>query len=108
MDTYGGQASPTYMADQAKSRPVPPRSSVSRPDFATLVGLILAFGGIVGGLIMEGGKLKDISQITAAIIVLGGTCGAVMVSTPMNVLVGCRPAPGARDSGQDRVPRSGD
>jgi chemotaxis protein MotA len=52
-----------------------------------LLGLILAFGGIVGGLIMEGGKLKDISQFTAAIIVLGGTCGAVMVSTPMNILV---------------------
>ena len=37
---------------------------------------------------MEGGKLRDISQITAAIIVLGGTCGAVMVSTPMHVLIG--------------------
>lgn len=76
------------MADQAKSRAAPGRSSVSRPDFATLVGLILAFGAIVGGLIMEGGKLKDITQLTAAIIVLGGTCGAVMVSTPMNILVG--------------------
>jgi chemotaxis protein MotA len=53
-----------------------------------LGGLILAFGGIVGGLILEGGKLKDITQLTAAIIVLGGTCGAVMVSTPMNVLLG--------------------
>ncbi len=54
---------------------------------ATLLGLIVAFGGIVGGLIMEGGKLKDVSQITAALIVLGGTCGAVMVSTPMHVLI---------------------
>src|SRR5271169_2819586 len=83
------------MADQAKpltsvprSRPIPQRSSVTRPDLATFGGLILAFGGIVGGLIMEGGKLKDITQLTAAIIVLGGTCGAVMVSTPMNILVG--------------------
>ncbi|MGA2880446.1 MAG: flagellar motor protein [Bryobacteraceae bacterium] len=83
------------MADQGKpltatprSRPVPRRSSRTRPDVATFLGLILAFGGIVGGLIMEGGRLKDISQITAAIIVLGGTCGAVMVSTPMNVLIG--------------------
>ena len=59
-----------------------------RPDFATLGGIVLAFGGIVGGLIMEGGKLKDISQFTAAIIVLGGTCGAVMVSTPMGTLLG--------------------
>jgi chemotaxis protein MotA len=70
-----------------KSRPVPRKSS-SRPDIATLGGLILAFGAIVGGLVLEGGKLKDITQLTAAIIVLGGTCGAVMVSTPMNVLWG--------------------
>jgi chemotaxis protein MotA len=83
------------MADQAsplnparKSRPLPRSSPRTRPDFATLAGLILAFGGIVGGLLMEGGKLRDISQITAAIIVLGGTCGAVMVSTPMYVLIG--------------------
>ncbi len=81
-----GQPSPLNPA--RKSRPVPPRSSRTRPDLATILGLILAFGGIVGGLIMEGGRLKDISQITAAIIVLGGTCGAVMVSTPMNVLMG--------------------
>jgi chemotaxis protein MotA len=63
-----------------------PRSRLLRPDAATLAGLILAFGGILGGLIMEGGKLKDVSQVTAALIVLGGTCGAVLVSTPMNVL----------------------
>jgi chemotaxis protein MotA len=76
------------MADQAKSRSAPPRPSGSRPDLATLGGLILGFGAIVGGLLMEGGKLKDITQLTAAIIVLGGTCGAVMVSTPMNILMG--------------------
>jgi len=37
---------------------------------------------------MEGGRIKDISQITAAFIVLGGTFGAVMVSTPIRVLKG--------------------
>jgi len=37
---------------------------------------------------MEGGKIRDISQITAAFIVLGGTLGAVMVSTPLSVLKG--------------------
>jgi len=84
------------MADQAStlaaSRSAPRAQSSApsraRPDFATLCGLLLAFGGIVGGLLMEGGKLKDISQITAAFIVLGGTCGAVMVSTPMGILLG--------------------
>ncbi len=76
------------MASSSNSRAGGPKSSVTRPDFATFCGLILAFGAIGGGLIMEGGKLTDIAQLTAAIIVIGGTCGAVMVSTPMSVLWG--------------------
>jgi len=60
----------------------------TRPDYATIGGILLAFGGIVGGLLMEGGRIKDISQITAAFIVLGGTLGAVMVSTPLGILKG--------------------
>ena len=39
-------------------------------------------------MLLEGGKLKDVAQFTAALIVLGGTAGAVMVSTPMPVLAG--------------------
>jgi len=71
-----------------KAKPGSAKPSGSRPDLASIGGIILAVGGIVGGLLMEGGKIKDISQITAAIIVLGGTLGAVMVSTPMSVLKG--------------------
>ncbi len=48
----------------------------------------MALAGIVGGLLLEGGDLKDIRQSTAAIIVLGGTIGAVMVSMPLSVLRG--------------------
>ncbi|HEX5228774.1 MAG TPA: flagellar motor protein [Bryobacteraceae bacterium] len=70
----------------AAKRPAPPKAKLLRPDAATLGGLILAFGGILGGLILEGGRLKDVSQITAALIVLGGTCGAVLVSTPIGLL----------------------
>jgi len=66
----------------------PTKQTGSRPDIATIGGIVLAVGGIVGGLLMEGGKIKDISQITAAFIVLGGTLGAVMVSTPLSVLKG--------------------
>lgn len=58
-----------------------------RPDFATIGGLVLAVGGIMAGLLMEGGKVTDVSQVTAAIIVLGGTIGAVMVTTPLPVLI---------------------
>ncbi len=58
-----------------------------RPDIATLGGLLLAAGGILGGLLIEGGKLTDIAQITALMIVLGGTIGAVMVTTPLKTLL---------------------
>ena len=73
------------MAEEAN--PAPKKVS-ARLDFATIGGILLALGGIVGGLLMEGGRVKDISQITAAFIVLGGTFGAVMVSTPLVVLKG--------------------
>jgi chemotaxis protein MotA len=53
---------------------------------ATLGGLVVAIGGIVGGLILEGGHVGEIAQPTAALIVFAGTIGAVMVTTPLNVL----------------------
>jgi chemotaxis protein MotA len=59
----------------------------SRPDLATIAGLLLAIGGIAGGLVMEGGRLRDVAQITSALIVLGGTIGAVMITTPLSVLI---------------------
>jgi len=64
------------------------KKSGAKPDLATLGGLILAIGGILGGLVMEGGKVRDVAQITAAIIVLCGTIGSVMVTTPMHTLIG--------------------
>lgn len=71
------------MADPSAAKPKP---SI-KADFATLGGLLLAVGGIVGGLLMDGGQVKDIAQISAAVIVLGGTIGAVMITTPLSVLI---------------------
>jgi len=65
-----------------------PKAPSKRPDFATLGGLVLAAVGIVGGLILEGGEIKDISQFTAAIIVLGGTIGAVLINTSLATFTG--------------------
>ncbi|SRR5258706_6599481 len=59
-----------------------------KPDLASWTGLLVGLGAIIGGLLIEGGQIKDVAQFTAAIIVLGGTAGAVMVSTPMPVLKG--------------------
>ncbi|MCS7026075.1 MAG: flagellar motor protein [Bryobacteraceae bacterium] len=54
-----------------------------RPDLASLAGVLLALGGILGGLLLEGGKISDIAQYTAALIVLGGTTGATMLNSPL-------------------------
>lgn len=73
-------------APAKKEKPAKPGSG-SKPDIATIAGLVIAVGGILGGLILEKGSVKDVAQVTAAIIVLGGTLGAVMVTTPMPVLM---------------------
>jgi chemotaxis protein MotA len=58
-----------------------------RLDLATFSGIALAMAGILGGLILEKGSIQDLSQVTAAMIVLGGTFGAVLVSTPMAIVL---------------------
>jgi chemotaxis protein MotA len=57
-------------------------------DYSSFGGLCLALGGIIGGLLLEGGRISDITQLTAAMIVFGGTLGAVMLTTPTSVLRG--------------------
>jgi chemotaxis protein MotA len=52
-------------------------------DLTTIIGIVFAVGGIVGGQVLEGGHVGSIMQLTAAIIVFGGTFGAVLIGTPM-------------------------
>lgn len=54
-------------------------------DILTLTGLIVAFGGIVGGMLIEGGHIGSLLNGPAFIIVIGGTLGAVLIQTPMEV-----------------------
>src|ERR1700757_3464475 len=44
-------------------------------------------GGILAGLLLEGGNLGQILQPTAAMIVFGGTLGAVMLQFPLNIIL---------------------
>jgi chemotaxis protein MotA len=55
-------------------------------DKATWWGISLGLAGIVGGLLLEGGSLSQILQPTAALIVFGGTAGAIMVQFPLPVV----------------------
>jgi chemotaxis protein MotA len=54
-------------------------------DFASVGGILLAVVGILGGLIIEGGSIAQVTQPTAMMIVLGGTLGAVMLQFPLDV-----------------------
>lgn len=56
-------------------------------DIATIIGIMLAVGSIVGGQALEGGHLGSIMQLTAFIIVIGGTLGAICVQNPLPVVI---------------------
>lgn len=56
-------------------------------DKSTISGLLLALFGISAGLVMEGGRIAQLLQPTAALIVLGGTVGAVMVQFPLALVM---------------------
>lgn len=49
-------------------------------DKATVLGLLIGFGGILLGNALEGGHISSLMQLTAFVIVLTGTIGAVVVS----------------------------
>jgi chemotaxis protein MotA len=56
-------------------------------DKGTIAGILLAIGGIVAGLLLEGGNLGQILQPTAAMIVFGGTLGAILIQFPLSVVI---------------------
>lgn len=56
-------------------------------DKSSFGGIVLALGGILAGLLLEGGNLRQVLQPTAAMIVFGGTIGAVMLQFPLAVVL---------------------
>jgi chemotaxis protein MotA len=69
----------------------PPRSplaSLGRRslDGGTALGVSLALLTVGAGVVLEGGRLRQLLQPTAALIVFGGTLGAVLVQFPFAVV----------------------
>jgi len=68
--------------------PQPKKTASGHPDLGSIGGVVVAVGGILGGMILDGGKVTELKQVNAFMIVIGGTVGAVMLTTPLEVLIG--------------------
>ena len=55
-------------------------------DFATVLGLIIAVGAILGAFTIEGGNINAIFMAGPILIVVGGTFGATMITTSMKTV----------------------
>lgn len=51
-------------------------------DIVTILGLLAGLAALVGGFLWEGGEITGLFQLTAALIVFGGTFAAVVISFP--------------------------
>lgn len=56
-------------------------------DIASIGGIIVAILGILTGMMIEGGSVSQITQPTAALIVIGGTTGAVLLQFPLKIVL---------------------
>mgnify|MGYP003625915088 CR=1 FL=1 len=56
-------------------------------DYLTLFGIALSLIAVIGGNLLEGGHTDSLFQLTAFVIVMGGTTGAILVQTPLNVFL---------------------
>ncbi|MBM3460583.1 MAG: flagellar motor protein [Armatimonadetes bacterium] len=56
-------------------------------DKATLLGLLLAFGGVVLGVALEGGHLSAYLSLSSFLIVIIGSLGAMVLAFPMHDVI---------------------
>ncbi len=57
-------------------------------DISTLIGFLLAWGALLGSLLMEGGDLRSLVNLPAAFLVFGGTFGACLISSKKEQIAG--------------------
>jgi len=68
--------------------PQPKKTASRHPDLGSIGGIVVGLGGILGGLVLDGGRVTELKQVNAFMIVIGGTIGAIMLTTPLEVLIG--------------------
>ena len=60
-------------------------------DIATLIGLFLGWGAVLGSVILEGGELGGLVLFPPFLLVVGGTLGATTISFPLQKIAGMVP-----------------
>jgi chemotaxis protein MotA len=55
-------------------------------DFSALAGLMVAGSAVAGAFILGRGRVDDLGNLHAGLLVVGGTVGAVLVGTPWSLL----------------------
>lgn len=60
----------------------------SNVNITSLIGIVAGIAAVLVGQVLEGGKIEALIQPTAALIVLGGTIGAVLLCFPGKDLMG--------------------
>lgn len=55
-------------------------------DLLSLLGIFIAFAAIITGNLLDGGDLSPLINPPAALVVFGGTIGAIILQTPVAVL----------------------
>lgn len=56
-------------------------------ELATILGLLVAFGSIIGAILIDGGDLFSLFNVPSLIMVLGGTIGAAMMGYPLKTFL---------------------
>ena len=56
-------------------------------DFLSIVGLVMGLGAIILSMTLDGGNLGALLQLSAFVIVGGGTLAAVLLQTPLNIFL---------------------
>jgi chemotaxis protein MotA len=56
-------------------------------DILSLIGLFLGVGAIITSMLLDGGRIMALIQLSAFIIVFGGSIAAVLIQTPLPVFL---------------------
>lgn len=56
-------------------------------DFLSIVGLVMGVGAIITSMTLDGGNLMALLQVSAFVIVGGGTLAAVLLQTPLSIFL---------------------